>query len=226
MAKSHKLLFIAPYSALKKTLALFLCAAPCWVTLAGCSGLIEELEQGEWGDYDVATEAKRYKSPYGSHQKPPYNSYQKSPYSAYQKSPYSAYQKPQYSAYQRPQYSAYQRPQHSAYQRPWHSAYQRPQHSAYQRPQHSAYYDQNPQPGQEEQGKALLKLKLKPYYDILGLPYGASFPEIKKAYKKLALKYHPDRNPDKDATEAFKRINEAHSQLQDLHSGGCLPATE
>lgn len=196
------MLFTTPYSALKKTLALFLCASPCWVTLAGCSGLIEELEQEAWRDYDVATEAKRYRSPYGSHQKPQYNSYQKSPY------------------------SAYQRPQYSAYQRPWHSAYQRPQHSAYQRPQHSAYYDQNPQQGQEEQGKALLKLKLKSYYDTLGLPYGASFPEIKKAYKKLALKYHPDRNPDKNATEAFKRINEAHSQLQDLHSGGCLPATE
>ena len=54
------------------------------------------------------------------------------------------------------------------------------------------------------------------YYEVLGLEKGASEDEIKKAFKKMALKYHPDRNPDdKDAEEKFKEVNEAYSVLSD-----------
>ncbi len=57
----------------------------------------------------------------------------------------------------------------------------------------------------------------KDYYKILGVPKGASDEEIKKAYRKLAMQYHPDRNPGKEkwANEKFKEINEAFSVLGD-----------
>ena len=54
------------------------------------------------------------------------------------------------------------------------------------------------------------------YYEVLGLQKGATDEEIKKAYKKLARKYHPDLNPgDKTAEEKFKEINEANEVLSD-----------
>jgi curved DNA-binding protein len=56
----------------------------------------------------------------------------------------------------------------------------------------------------------------KDYYEILGVPRAAPEDEIKKAYRKLALKYHPDRNPgNKEAEEQFKGISEAYAVLSD-----------
>ena len=55
------------------------------------------------------------------------------------------------------------------------------------------------------------------YYDTLGLSSNSSAEEIKKAYRKLAMKYHPDRNPgDKEAEEKFKTATEAYEVLGDL----------
>ena len=54
------------------------------------------------------------------------------------------------------------------------------------------------------------------YYEVLGVGKGASDDEIKKAFRKLAIKYHPDRNPgDKEAEAKFKEANEAYSVLSD-----------
>ena len=56
----------------------------------------------------------------------------------------------------------------------------------------------------------------KNYYDILGVDKKASADEIKSAYRKLAMKYHPDRNQgNAEAAEKFKEINEAHETLSD-----------
>ncbi len=56
---------------------------------------------------------------------------------------------------------------------------------------------------------------MKDYYKILGIDYNASDDEIKKAYRTLAKKYHPDVSTEEDATEKFKEINEAYQILSD-----------
>ena len=58
-------------------------------------------------------------------------------------------------------------------------------------------------------------MEFKDYYDILGVKPDASEAEIKAAYRKLARKYHPDKNKDAGAEEKFKGINEANEVLRD-----------
>ena len=53
------------------------------------------------------------------------------------------------------------------------------------------------------------------YYEVLGVPQSASEEDIKKAFRKLALEYHPDRNKDDGASEKFKEFNEAYQVLTD-----------
>ena len=81
----------------------------------------------------------------------------------------------------------------------------------------------------------------KDYYEVLGVARSASDDEIKKAYRKLAVKYHPDKNSsDKEAEEKFKQISSAFEVLKDgekrrkydqfghdaLRGGGTRGATE
>jgi molecular chaperone DnaJ len=57
------------------------------------------------------------------------------------------------------------------------------------------------------------------YYEVLGVERNADADEIKKAYRKQALKFHPDRNPnDKTAEEKFKELGEAYEVLNDAQS--------
>ena len=59
-------------------------------------------------------------------------------------------------------------------------------------------------------------MEYKDYYKTLGVARNASAEEIRKAYRKLAMKYHPDRNPgNRQAEEQFKEINEANEVLGD-----------
>uniref|UniRef100_A0A674P9F8 DnaJ homolog subfamily C member 5B n=1 Tax=Takifugu rubripes TaxID=31033 RepID=A0A674P9F8_TAKRU len=55
-------------------------------------------------------------------------------------------------------------------------------------------------------------------YQVLGLEKGCSHDDIKKSYRKLALRYHPDKNPENvEAAEKFKELNNAHAILSDLN---------
>ena len=66
----------------------------------------------------------------------------------------------------------------------------------------------------------------KEYYKTLGVEKSASQDEIKKAYRKLALKYHPDRNKgDKEAEEKFKELGEAYAVLSDPKTRARYDAT-
>ena len=53
------------------------------------------------------------------------------------------------------------------------------------------------------------------YYEVLGVARSASLDDIKRAFRKLAMKYHPDRNKEPDAEQKFKEINEAYQVLSD-----------
>ena len=62
----------------------------------------------------------------------------------------------------------------------------------------------------------------KSYYEILGLSQNATDKQIRSAYKKLAAKYHPDKNKDDNAKEMFTMVYEAYSVLIDPHKGKCM----
>ncbi len=63
-------------------------------------------------------------------------------------------------------------------------------------------------------------MEKRDYYDVLGVPRGASKDDIKASYRKLALQYHPDRNKDPGAAEKFKEISEAYAVLSDEEKRG------
>ena len=57
---------------------------------------------------------------------------------------------------------------------------------------------------------------MRDYYEILGVQKGANSDDIKKSYRKIAMKYHPDKNPnDSEAEKKFKEAAEAYSVLSD-----------
>ena len=59
-------------------------------------------------------------------------------------------------------------------------------------------------------------MNYRDYYEILGVNKNSDKAEMKRAYRKLAMQYHPDQNPDdKEAEEKFKEINEAYQVLSD-----------
>lgn len=61
-------------------------------------------------------------------------------------------------------------------------------------------------------------LRKKDYYEILDLTNKASEDDIKSSYRKLALKYHPDRNRAPSATNAFQKLGQAYACLSDIQT--------
>ena len=57
---------------------------------------------------------------------------------------------------------------------------------------------------------------MKDFYDILGVSRNANESEIKKAYRKMSLEYHPDKNSSPSASSKFQEINEAYETLGDV----------
>jgi len=87
--------------------------------------------------------------------------------------------------------------------------------------EYKAVHETNPgEPGIQRDIRAaeleLKKSQRKDYYKILGVQRDASEGDIKKAYRRLAIVHHPDKNPDDEsAAERFKELSEAHETLND-----------
>ena len=64
---------------------------------------------------------------------------------------------------------------------------------------------------------------MRDYYEILGVDKNADQASLKRAYRDLAMKYHPDRNPDnKEAAEKFKEASQAYEVLKGLGKKSCI----
>ena len=69
---------------------------------------------------------------------------------------------------------------------------------------------------QAEKGRSAMAESKRDYYEVLGIDKSADEGAIKRAYRSLAKKYHPDVNPgDKEAEQKFKEVNEAYAVLSD-----------
>jgi len=73
----------------------------------------------------------------------------------------------------------------------------------------------SPKTDQEKEAKKIIQLKSKGHYAVLGIEKSANEDQIKKSYRKLALKFHPDKNPAPSSSEAFKLISQAYGVLSD-----------